>query len=111
MADYIQIHWTAGGIEEARRVCRFLVQERIVANAQIVPWIESIYMLDNEIETEQETKVVLKTTSNRFDQVREIIESNCRYEVPEITFVTIDGGNQNFFSWLKESTLEESLTH
>ncbi len=104
MSNFIQITWTSGSLEEARKVARYLVQERLVACAQIVPWIESIYMWDNKLETEQESKVLLKTTKERYDAVRDVIQKNCKYEVPEITFIEVDGGNEEYLDWVNEST-------
>lgn len=108
--NFIEIHWTSETLDEARRVCRYLVQERYVACAQIVPWIESVFMWNNNLETAQESKVVLKTRLENYEQIREIIEKNCKYEVPEITWFKIEGGNKPYLDWLSESTLrlEES---
>lgn len=105
MSEAIEIHWTAASLDEARRVCRFLVQERHIACAQVIPWVESIYMWDNQLETTQESKIVMKTKKEKFHAVREVIESNSSYEVPEITWRTIEGGNQAYMDWLGESIL------
>lgn len=104
MSEFIEIHWTSGSIDEARRICRYLVQERLVACAQIIPWIESIYMWNNQLETAQESKVVLKTHKQNYEAVKTAIEKNCSYQVPEVTFTFIDGGNQAYMDWLQEST-------
>ena len=82
MSDYIEIHWTAGSLDEARKVCRYLVQERLVACAQIIPWVESIYMWNNQLDTTQESKITLKAHLNNYDQIKEVILKNCSYEVP-----------------------------
>lgn len=103
MSDFIEIHWTSGSLDEARRVCRYVVQERLVACAQIIPWIESVYMWNNQLETSQESKVVLKTTNALFDKVKEIILENSSYDVPEITCLTIEKGNQEYLDWIEES--------
>lgn len=105
MSEAIEIHWTAASLDEARRICRFLVQERHVACAQIIPWLESIYMWDNQLETAQESKIVMKTSKEKFDVVKEAIESNSSYEVPEITWRSIEGGNAAYMEWLEESVL------
>jgi len=104
MSDFIEVHWTSGSIDEARRICRFLVQERLVACAQIIPWIESLYMWNNRLETGQESKVALKTRRERFGRIKEVIQKNSSYEVPEITFVAIEGGNEEYLRWIEEST-------
>jgi periplasmic divalent cation tolerance protein len=106
MTEFIEIHWTSGSLDEARRVSRYLVQERLVACAQIVPWVESIYMWNNQLETTQESKIVLKTYLNYFDKVKELIEKNCKYEVPEILWFKIEGGNAAYMEWMKESILQ-----
>lgn len=110
MAEFIEITWTCGSIDEARKVCRYLVQERHVACAQIIPWVESVYMWDNQIETSQESKVVLKTRFEKFETVRQIIEDNASYDVPEILWKTIEGGNEEYLEWLVESTPDFKAT-
>lgn len=102
--EFIEIHWTSGTLDEARRISRYLVQERYVACAQIVPWIESIYQWDNKLETTQESKIIFKTRLDNYEKIKEYIENNSRYEVPEITWFKIEGGNKAYMDWLKEST-------
>ncbi len=103
MADFIEIHWTSGSIDEARRVCRYLVQERYVACAQIIPWIESIYMWDNKLETGQESKVILKTSKELFPKIKEIILENSSYDVPEVLVFELVDGNEAYLEWMAES--------
>lgn len=111
MTEFIEIHWTSGSIDEARKVCRHLVQERLVACAQIIPWIEAVYMWNNKLETTQESKILLKTRREKFEQIKEIIQKNCSYEIPEITFITIQGGNEEYLNWIIESTSDFSSKH
>lgn len=103
MSDYIEIHWSSGSIDEARKVSRYLVQGRYVASVQIVPWVESIYLWNGNVETTQESKVVMKTTKEHYDAIRKVIEDNCSYQIPEITYRTIDGGNEGYLRWIDES--------
>ncbi len=101
MSELIEIHWTSGSIDEARRVCQYLVQERLVACAQIIPWIESIYLWDGKLDTSQESKVFLKSSKELFDRVRQVIEENCAYDVPEITATAISLCNPSYQEWLE----------
>ena len=70
MDQLIEIHWACGSIDEGRKVCRYLVQERYVACAEIIPWIESIYMWNNQLETSQESKVILRTRHSKYEAIR-----------------------------------------
>lgn len=104
MSQFIEIHWTSGSLDEARKISRYLVQERLVACSQVIPWIESIFMWNNQLETAQESKVIFKTRLEHYDKIRHVIEKNCSYEVPEITYTVLDGGNEAYMNWLLEST-------
>jgi len=104
MSKFIEIHWTSGSLDEARKVSRYLVHERLVANAQIIPWIESVSMLDNQLETTQESKIIFKTREDKFLKIKEIILKNCNYEIPEILAFPIEEGNQEYLQWIEQST-------
>ncbi len=106
MTDFIEIHWTSGSLDEARKISRYLVQERYVASAQIIPWTESVYMWNNLLETTQESKIVLKTRLENYDKIQEIIQKNCKYQIPEITYIKINGGSKEYLDWLLESIPE-----
>lgn len=103
MKEFIQITWTAGSLDEARKISRKLVEMKLVASAQVIPWVESIYIWDNQLETVQESKISLKTVRDYFEQVKEFIEKNCTYEIPEIIFQSIDGGNEAYLNWINDS--------
>lgn len=108
MSDFIEIRWTCSTIDEGRKVARYLVQERLVACAQIVPWVESIYMWNNQLETAQESKVILKTKRRHLERITQIILENSTYQVPEITYFTIEGGNASYLQWMADSTIDFS---
>lgn len=98
---FIEINWTSGSLDEARKISRFLVEKRLVACAQITPWVESIYIWDNQLETTQESRVSMKTTMELYEVVVREIQERCVYEVPEVTYKFIDGGNTSYFEWLQ----------
>lgn len=105
MGRFIEIQWTAASIDEARKVARYLVQEKWVACAQIIPWIESIYLWDGALETGQETKVVFKSRDEFFDKIKEVIIKNSRYEIPEIISSDLKEINVEYREWLEGAIL------
>ena len=102
--ELIEITWAAGSIDEARLVSRYLVQERYAAEAKIIPWIESISVWNNQLETDQETLVVLKTTKEHLNKAIDVILKNSKMQVPEIVWRTLEGGHQEYLDWLENST-------
>lgn len=104
MSDLIEISWSAGSIDEARSVSRYLVQEKLVACAQIIPWVESIYQWNNQLETTQESKVVFKSAKEHLEAVTHFIRKNSKYEIPEILWRAIEGGNDDYLQWMADNT-------
>ncbi|HSX04190.1 MAG TPA: divalent cation tolerance protein CutA, partial [Rhabdochlamydiaceae bacterium] len=58
MSKFIYINWTCRNLEEARKVARHLIEKKLVACANIIPHIESLYLWNDKIETDQEVKVI-----------------------------------------------------
>lgn len=110
MSQLIEIHWTSGSIDEARKISRYLVEARLVACAQITPWIESIFMWNNQMDTQQESKIIFKACLEHYEKIKTVIQENCSYEVPEITYTFIDGGNQEYLDWVKETLKINCIT-
>ncbi|MCP5469371.1 MAG: divalent-cation tolerance protein CutA [Chlamydiales bacterium] len=103
MSECVLVHWTCSGLDEARQMSQFLVKEKLVACASITPWVESVYLWNDQMETSQESRVVMKTTKELFPKVKEAILKRCKYEVPEILESPIIDGHTEYLNWVKES--------
>lgn len=103
MSDYITVQFTCGSIEEARRISRLLVTERLVACAQIIPWIESVYMWNTKLHTSQESLVVCKTHRRCYADAKTRILQETSYEVPEIIMQEIVDGHEGYLRWIDEA--------
>ncbi len=110
MSEYIQVHWTCGSLDEARAVARHLVKEKLVACANIIPWVESIFMWDDQMDVQQESKVIFKTRATLFNRVKEEILRHAKYEVPEILQLPITDGNQDYLEWVMQNTSVEGVS-
>jgi len=102
--DFIQIYWTCGSLDEARQTSRYLVEQKLVACANIIPWIESVFLWDDQLDITQETIVIFKTCASQFEAVKKAILERSKYEVPEILMVPILGGNQEYLDWVAQNT-------
>jgi periplasmic divalent cation tolerance protein len=103
MNGLIEIHWTSGSIDDARKVARYLIGKKWVAQAEIIPWIESLYLRDEQVRTEQQSKIIFKTTHEFINEIKQVIVQNCKYEVPEITCLQVENVNQEYSKWIQNS--------
>ena len=99
---------TAGSAEEAGRIGRALVEERLVACANVVPAVRSIYRWEGRIADEAECLLILKTRSERFADVEARVRSLHSYRVPEIVALDATQVSTPYLEWLLRETLPGS---
>ncbi|MEN6439942.1 MAG: divalent-cation tolerance protein CutA [Syntrophobacter sp.] len=97
---------TAGGEEEAARIGRALVEEKLAACANMVPRIRSIYRWKGEIHDEQEVLLLIKTRSSLFPTLRDRVKQLHSYEVPEIVAFPLTQGLPDYLAWVCAETSE-----
>ncbi len=79
-----------------------LVQLKLAACVNILPEVESIYMWQDEVTSATETKLLIKTKSEKMNQVIQTIKKLHSYEVPEIQVIDVTTGNLAYFNWMDE---------
>jgi periplasmic divalent cation tolerance protein len=89
--------------EIARRISNQLVSERFAACANIFPSVESIYRWKEKIESGHETFVFFKVSEGRQSAFQDKLRSLHPYDVPEIIFVPVASGLQEYLQWVSEN--------
>ena len=83
-------------------ISRLLIEKKIAACINIYPAVLSIYRYNNEIIEDNEYLMHVKTTSDKFTEIRKIIERLHNYETPEIISLEISEGNEKFLKWIQD---------
>jgi periplasmic divalent cation tolerance protein len=87
----------------AKSIAKHLVTEKLVACVNIVPSISSVYLWKDELVTDNELLLMIKTTTERFNQVCDAIEQVHPYEVPEVIALDIRQGNKDYLDWIEQA--------
>ncbi len=87
-------------MDEARMLGKELVSRRLAACANIYP-INSIYRWNDEMVEDNEVALMLKTTSERFEEIKETVVSLHSYELPCIISWEINGENK-YLHWISD---------
>lgn len=106
MSGFSVVFVTAGSEQEASRVGRTLVEERLAACANIVPRIRSIYRWKGDLCEEEEVLLIMKTRSSLFPSLMKRVMELHSYEVPEIVAVPLGAGLPAYLDWVVENTLD-----
>jgi periplasmic divalent cation tolerance protein len=92
---------TAASEQEAAFISKALVEEGLVACANIVPRIRSVYRWQGKVWDERETLIIIKSREDLFERIRRRVKELHSYEVPEITAVKLDRGDSAYVQWIE----------
>ncbi len=91
------VYITARDLDEAKRISRVLVEERLAACVNVFP-ITSIYHW-NGLQEEGEAALIVKTTTKNVKKVENRVKELHSYDVPCIISFQIDGSKE-FLKWI-----------
>lgn len=103
-SNILIVFMTAPNRREATRIARSLVREKLVACANIVPEVTSIFHWEGRVQKSREVLLILKTTNRRYHALENTIRSMHSYEVPEIVAVPVARGLDQYIEWVREET-------
>ena len=87
-------------IETARRIAQELVTERLIACANLIPGVESIYRWEGDIENASEVLVFFKLTTEGYTAFQEKLHTVHPYDVPEIICLQVADGLPHYLQWV-----------
>jgi periplasmic divalent cation tolerance protein len=102
MTDKIVVFNTCGSADEAERLARRLVAERLAACVNVLSPVRSFYRWKGNVEDSTEWLLVIKSSRALFSALRAVLESAHSYEVPEVVAIPIVDGSPNYLSWLTQ---------
>ncbi len=91
---------TAPDEEKAASLARALVEERLIACANLVPRVRSIYRWQGAVHDEAEVLLVMKTRAARFEALCARVKALHPYSVPEVLRVDVGAGHQPYLDWV-----------
>lgn len=102
--QYQLIYITAGSLEEARKIGRVLVEERLAACVNILDGMRSMYWWKGEVQEDNEVVLIAKTRADLSTTLVEKVKSVHSYECPCVVSLPIEGGNPQFLEWIQKET-------
>ena len=90
--------------KEGLKIARALVESKLAACVNIVPKVRSVYEWEGKIAEEEEFLLIIKTTENQKEGLKEILAELHPYEVPELIFLPITDGLPDYFDWILKNT-------
>lgn len=102
MSAVALVYTLFGSAEAAERVARQLLDERLIACANLLSPATSFYEWNGAVERADEVPVLLKTTPSRRDALMARLAQLHDYEVPAILALPIDAVATSFGKWVAD---------
>jgi periplasmic divalent cation tolerance protein len=104
MAEIELIYVTVSSGEEAEKIAKAVVSERLAACANILGSIQSVYHWQGKLEQATEVALLLKTQGSVVDSLVARIRQLHSYECPAIVAIPVLGGSPEFLAWVASET-------
>ncbi|MFO7995625.1 MAG: divalent-cation tolerance protein CutA [Dehalococcoidia bacterium] len=98
--DKIVLLITTSGEEEAHKIAELLVDRKKAACVNIVPRVNSLFRWEGQLESAQESLMIVKTKASLFPEIVDLVKGAHSYEVPEIIALPIAAGSEDYLKWL-----------
>lgn len=108
MTEMLLVLSTFAREEDAARVVRALVEERLVACGNLLPGARSIYRWKEGVADEREVVVLMKTRKQDWPALLSRLGELHPYEVPECIAVRLAAGAPKYLAWLAEALEPEA---
>ena len=99
----IVVFITAKDAIEAKTISDQLLAKKLIACANIVEGVQSVFWWQGKIDQAKETLIILKSKQSLFKKIVKTVKAHHSYEVPEVIALPIIDGNPDYLRWIEES--------
>jgi len=101
MTGLVTVYTTCAHAEEAARLSRELVDERLIACANVIQGVMSFYRWEGQVTNQPEAAILMKTTEAKFPALKTRLAELHSYDVPCIVAWPIVDANEAYAQWVR----------
>jgi periplasmic divalent cation tolerance protein len=97
---YVVVLVTTSSKKEAEKIAQHLLNERLIACANIIGPVSSLFHWAGKMEKAEEYLIIMKSRRDLFEKLADAVKALHSYEVPEILVLPIVEGSKAYLDWL-----------
>jgi len=94
---------TTKNVAQAKKISQALVRAHLIACANIVPGVQSLFWWQGKAESSLEALMIVKTKKSCFKKIVKTVKKLHSYQTPEIIALPIVEGERAYLKWLEAS--------
>jgi periplasmic divalent cation tolerance protein len=98
--NFIVVLVTTASKAEAEKISQTLLEEKLIACANIINPVSSVFFWSGKIDKAEECLVVMKSRLDLFGKLEERLRGLHSYEVPEVLALPIVEGSKAYLGWM-----------
>lgn len=102
--DFVSVYVTCPNEDVAERIARDLLDQRLVACANILPTVRSLYRWEGRIEDAREVAMFMKTRRAHVPRIEAAVRVLHPYKTPCIVAFDLAGGHGAYLEWVANET-------
>lgn len=103
MTEFNWVYVPCESKEKAQLMAKKLIEEKLIACANIVDSVTSIYNWEDQVQTNNEVLCLMKSKTSLFENLKKRIKDLHTYDVPCIASFPIEMINADYISWLQKN--------
>jgi periplasmic divalent cation tolerance protein len=109
VTEMLMVFTTFANADDAARVARTLVEERLIACGNVLPGVRSLYRWEGKVADQPEVMMLMKTRKQDWTALISRLHELHPYDTPECIAIRIAAGAPKYMAWL-EAALEPETT-
>jgi len=101
--EYCIVLVSTDSYESANQISNNLIENKLAACCTIINSTNSIFIWDNKTQSESELVILIKTKTNKLNEIIKYVNELHHYELPEIIALPIFYGSEDYLNWIDKS--------
>ena len=94
---------TTANREDAEKIAQSLIKDRLIACANIIGPVSSLFRWAGKVEKVKERLLLMKSRSDLFRKLSRTVKALHSYDLPEIIILPIVQGSKQYLKWLDDN--------
>ena len=101
------VYITVKDQEEGLSIAKQVLEKKLAACANLHPNIKSAFLYKGQMQIQNESVLILKTTTLKYDELEKFVLAIHSYETPCVLKLPVQSGSEDFAKWIEKNVISK----